>query len=189
MTQCATSMIVWMTRDPTRMATGTMHRAVSVSWLAHPGGGDAEQIQRTLGWSGIPHLGNEDLLLQWEVGVPAQDVTEQAAIAALALLIHDLGQGEILGALSIGSGGDYLVKLVGVRNQVQAESSGVREDRTGVESRSRLTKKKTQVLSKSAAGFAAVTTFHHPPDGVVQCYLHYVCQPGGKKPSQGKRRK
>ena len=134
-------------------------------------------------------MGGENLLAQWPLGASAHATTEQAAIAVLALLIHDLGEGEILKVLPIGSGGDYLVELVGVPKPVQAECSGIVADATGAESRSRLTKKKTQVLSKSAAGFASVTTFHHPPDGIVQSYLHYVRAPQRVRPSKGKGRK
>jgi hypothetical protein len=163
-----------------------MSRAVIVNWLARPGRGAATQENREIGWTGLANYAG-DLAVQWNVTVPPQDITEQAAIAVMALLIHDLAQGEILQVLQIGSGGDYLVQVGSLKRPIQAESSGIRSDTTGSQSRTRLNQKKVQVLTHSRAGFAAVTTFCHPHGDIVHSYLHYVCKRPRKR--KGKRTK
>jgi hypothetical protein len=163
-----------------------MSRAVTVNWLARPWRGAATQENRDIGWNGLANYAG-DLAVQWNITVPPQDVTEQAAIAVMALLIHNLARGEILRVLQIGSGGDYLVQVGGLRRPVQAESSGIRSDPSGSQSLSRLSQKKTQVLTHSRAGFAAVTTFCHPLGDIVHSYLHYVCKKPRKR--KGKRKK
>lgn len=184
--QCATSTIIRLSLDPTALPAGTMSRGVAVSWLARPGRGAATQEDRVVGWNGLAnHAG--DLAVQWAITVPPQDITEQAAIAVMALLIHDLAQGEILRVLQIGSGGDYLVRVGGLKRPIQAESSGIRSDSSGSQSLSRLNQKKAQVLTHSRAGFAAVTTFSHPHGGTAHSYLHYVCKKSRKR--KGTRKK
>lgn len=163
-----------------------MSRAVTVDWLPLPGSGTATQENREIGWNGLANFAG-DVAVQWNITVPAQDITEQAAIAAMALLIHDLAHGEILQVLAIGSGGDYLVQVGGLKRPIQAESSGLRLDASGSPSRTRLNQKKTQVLKHSRAGFAAVTTFSHGPSDIVHCYLHYVRKKPRKR--KGKRKK
>jgi hypothetical protein len=171
--QCAASAIVRLSLDPTRLLSGTMSREVCVSWLARPGTGPAADVRRTIGWSDLLNYSG-DVVVQWCAAVPAQDITEQAAIAVMALLLHDLAQGEIIRVLPIGSGGDYSVQVRGLKRSIQSECSGIHADETGHKSRTRLGQKKVQVLKKSRAGFASVTAFSHPPDGVVQSFLHYV---------------
>jgi hypothetical protein len=145
-------------------------------------------VQRELGWSGLADYSG-DVAVQWRIGVPPQDITEKAAIAVMAILIQDLAQGEVLEALRIGSGGDYLVRIRGRKRPIQAESSGIREDPSGGESRKRVNKKKVQVLQRSRAGFAAVTTFSHPQGGIVHNYLHYVKKtPRKRRRKKGRRR-
>ncbi|WP_171471352.1 hypothetical protein [Frigoriglobus tundricola] len=164
-----------------------MSRAVAIDWLARPGAGVATQENRQIGWNGLANYAG-DLAVQWNVTVAPQDITEQAAIAVMGLLIHDLAQGEILQVLSIGSGGDYLVQVGGLKRPIQAESSGIRTDSNGSQSRARLSQKKTQVLMHSRAGFAAVTTFSHPQGDIVQSYLHYVCKKPRKRKGKRKRK-
>jgi hypothetical protein len=186
--QCATSTIIRLSVDPTALSPGTMSRAVAVDWLARPGSGTPVQEQRAIGRSGLAN-GSGAAAVQWRQTIPSQDITEQAAIAVMALLIHDLAQGEIDQVLEIGSGGDYLVLVRDLKRPVQAESSGVRIDANGAESRRRLTKKKEQVLQRCRAGFAAVTTFAHRQGNIVHCYLHYARRkPRKKKHKKAKRR-
>ncbi|AMV29083.1 hypothetical protein VT84_32105 [Gemmata sp. SH-PL17] len=182
--QCATSAILRLSLDPTALPPGTMNRAVAVDWLARPGSGAAVQETRGVGWNGLVKFAG-DLAVQWNVAVPPQDITEQAAIAVMALLIHNLARGEILRVLPIGSGGDYSVQVSGLKRPIQAESSGIRSDPSGSQSRARLGQKKLQVLTVCRAGFAAVTTFAHAPGANVHSYLHYVC----KKPRKRKKKR
>ena len=83
--QCATSTIVRLSLDPTRLSPGTMSREVSVSWLARPGTGEPIRTQRMVGWNGLANYSG-DIALQWCIAIPPQDTTEQAAIAIMALL-------------------------------------------------------------------------------------------------------
>jgi len=118
----------------------------------------------------------DDLLIQWDIGISQQEHTEKASIAVMGLLLHDLVRGEILKVLPIGSGGDYLAKIVNSAGKVQVECSGILSDETGWESRSVLNKKKAQVLTDCDDGFASVTTFSHTQRGAVHSYLHRVCR-------------
>jgi len=150
---------------------------VRVNWVGRLAGETVVQVEREIGWNDLPeNLAADGIIAQWRRAVPPQDITEQAAIAIMALLIHDLDQGEVLSALPIGSGGDYLVAIRGLKKPVQSESSGIRLDATGSESRQRLKGKMAQVVSKSRAGFAAVTTFSHGPECIVHSYLHFARQ-------------
>lgn len=164
-----------------------MSRVVTVDWLARTGRTPIQE-HREIGWNSLANYGG-DAAIQWRWTVPSQDITEQAAIAVMALLIHDLAQGEILQVLEIGSGGDYLVLVRGLKRPLQAESSGIRIDANGAESRKRLAKKKGQVLQKCRTGFAGVTTFSHSQGNIVHSYLHYVYkQPRKRKRKKAKRR-
>lgn len=186
--QCGPSLIVRLSIEPTRQASGIMWRDVTVDWVAEPNGVEAVRHLRVLGWSEMPKAW-DDVLVQWPIGVSPHELTEKAAIAAMALLIHDLAQGEIVRVLSIGSGGDYHIEVAGASGQVQVECSGILIDRTGVESRSRLSKKKVQVLKKCTAGFASVTTFSHTQSEVVHSHLHRVCRESREQKPRKARRK
>ena len=72
-----------------------MYRDVTVDWVAEPNGVAAVQHLCALGWSGMPKEW-DDVLVQWPIGVSSHESTEKAAIAAMALLIHDLAQAEIV---------------------------------------------------------------------------------------------
>lgn len=184
--QCATSTIIRLSIDPTALPAGTMSRAVEVNWLPRPGSGTASQEHRGIGWAGLTDYAG-DLAVQWNITIPPQDITEQAAIAVMALLLHDLARGEIIQVLSIGSGGDYVVRVRGLKWWIQAECSGISADPNGSRSRATLKRKKAQVLTHSRAGFAGVTTFSHPQGDIVHSYLHYVCKKRRKR--KGKRKK
>jgi len=184
--QCALSLIVRLSIDPTRLAKGMMSREVSVNWLATPDGVELCE-ERIVSWVGAS-AGREDALVQWPVGVSSQRQTEDAAIAVTALLLHNLACAEIVKVLRIGSGGDYLVQLAGDAGLAQAESSGIRSDPTGSESKSVLNKKKAQVLKKCDSGFASVTTFLHTKSVSVHSYLHQVRRAvGGDQPKKIKK--
>jgi hypothetical protein len=186
-----TSTVVRLSVDPTQLPDGTMVRTVSVNWLSRPGGKPPEQVSRDIGWSNIPQYAGRRLCLQWLNTKNAQVVTEEAAIGVMALLISNLEAAEILRVLQIGSGGDYLLEIQGA-GQLQAESSGIHVDLLGYDSKARLAKKRNQVLTKSTAGFAAITAFSHTATQEVHAYLHYVTAPpggiGGKGSGSGKRR-
>jgi hypothetical protein len=121
------------------------------------------------------------------------DLTEDAAIALAALLIHDLENGTIETVLQIGSGGDYLVQVPQESSPIQIEISGVIEDESGRDSRSRLSQKSEQVLTRARVGFVSVTTFSLSPQKIVHSYLHFTKarrkKAGGSKPRKGPRRK
>jgi len=145
-----------------------MSRGLSVNWLATPDGVELRE-ERIVSWAGAL-VGRETAFAQWHHTVPAQDITEEAAIAIASLLLHEYVQGVILGALRIGSGGDYLVE--GFSEQFQIECSGLRVDANGSRSKTRLADKKDQVVSKCDKGLASVTTFSHSKDKMVHSYLH-----------------
>lgn len=171
----ATSTIVRLSLDPTALPDGTMSRAVSVDWMARPGGGPVVAVARQIGWGGVPaHVA--DACVLWPLTKNANDITEEAAIGVMALLLHDLERAEIRSVLQIGSGGDFVVAIDG-QPPTQAECSGVREDPTGSLSADRLRRKCEQVLTKSSAGFAAITAFRHGPGHGVHSHLRFVTAP------------
>ena len=100
-------------------------------------------------------------------------ITEDAAVAVMGLLIHNLENIVLRGVLQIGNGGDYSICLDNQGKLTQVEVSGIR-DGTDSQSRSRLKEKKTQVLQHSPHGFASVTTFQQSPRGIVHSFLHFV---------------
>jgi hypothetical protein len=113
----------------------------------------------------------------------AERITEDAAIAVMALLIHELEGVTVEEVYPIGSGPDYLVTLKGKGGDLSVEVSGIRVDGTGSESSSRLTKKRNQLLAKKTAGFVSITTFQRLKAGILHSYLNYVV-----KSSAGKKR-
>ncbi|MDY3557085.1 hypothetical protein R5W24_006272 [Gemmata sp. JC717] len=142
---------------------------------------------RDIEWAQVPqHL--KDQCVKWPNTRNEEDISEDAAIGVMALLLHELAGAVILSVLQIGSGGDYLVEIQG-QPPLQAESSGVRDDPHGYESTARLKQKCSQVLTKSEVGFASVVAFRHPPDQGVRCQLHYVSRtgPGSNHPKVKKR--
>lgn len=167
--------IVRLSLDPTALPADTMVRAVSVNWLARQGG-LPQQLSRDIGWRDVPrHILDE--CPKWTFTRNAQDITEDAAIGVLALLIHNLEDAEIRSVLQIGNGGDFTLSIRGVP-PLQAESSGIFVDPKGYLSTARLKKKCQQVVKKCWAGFASVVAFSHTATEEVHCYLHYVTEPG-----------
>lgn len=154
--------------------------------VARPGGNPAQQISRAIGWSNTPEYAESTICIKYLNTKNAQDITEEGAIGAMALLLSNLEKAEILRVLQIGSGGDYLLEIEGVI-QLQVESSGIQSDPHGYESKDRLAKKRNQVLTKSVAGFAAVTAFSHKATQEVHCYLHYVTAPTDNEGDKGSR--
>ena len=177
----APAAIVRLAIDPTPQPPGTMTRRIEVNWLRRPGNTPATQAHRDLGWNGLQHyLGT--LCVQLPLTVNDRTLTEQAAIAVLALLIHDLEGGVLQSVLPIGSGGDYLVRLRGDNSFLQVEVSGVKADADGSLSGPRLREKSQQVLTHRRVGYASVTTFAYRPEAVVHSYHHYV-----KRKKRGKK--
>jgi hypothetical protein len=130
----------------------------------------------------------DTLCVQSRIAVSEHDLTEFAAIGVMALLIHDLEGGVLQNVLPIGSGGDYLVIPREAESPIQVEVSGIQVDLNGADSRSRLSRKSTQVLSHSTVGYASVTTFSHPTGPIVHSYLHYVSRPRTTKKGRKKRK-
>jgi hypothetical protein len=179
-----------LTIDPIRQPSGTMSRRVDVDWVTQPGCDLAVHLQRSISWANlkqaIPNLGT--LLIQCPIGTNAQDLTEQAAIGVMALLIHDLEGVALRTVLQIGSGGDYVVQFQEGQAVTQVEVSGIRHAETASISEARLAQKREQVLKHSRTGYASVTTFSYPGGPIVHSYLHYVRQPPRKK-GRAKRKK
>ena len=171
---CAISTIVRLSLDPTPLPSGTMVRDVIVDWVARPGVSASQELTRQISWTGVPKAITDEAV-KWTVTKNSHDITEEAAIGVMALLLHDLEGAKILKVLQIGSGGDYLVAIPGSPN-LQAESSGIRVDPLGYLSTQRLKEKSEQVLTRCSAGFASVTAFSHSPSKDVRCQLCYVAR-------------
>lgn len=183
------STVVRLSLDPTRLASGTMSRSVSVAWVPFPGGSAPQPVAEEIGWSNVPaHFLAS--VVKWPLTRNRDDISEEAAIGVMALLLHRLASAEVLSVVQIGSGGDFLIEVQG-QPQMQAESSGIRDDPNGYLSTNRIKGKCAQVLTKSYAGFASVVAFSHPPNQGVCCHLRYVSQtgPGSNYPKPKKRKR
>ncbi len=169
---CGTSTIVRLSLDPPTMPSDTMVRSVIVDWVSRSGTGALQELTREIAWTDVPKAITEEAK-KWKKTKNSHDITEEAAIGVMALLLHDLEGAEILEVLQQGSGGDYLLDIPGVPD-MQAESSGIHTDPMGYLSTQRMKEKCEQVLTKCSTGFACVAAFSHSPSQDVRCKLHYV---------------
>jgi hypothetical protein len=182
MQPAAIAAIIRLSIDPTRLPAGTMSREVLVNWVRNPGKGSPVQVQRVIDWNAVPDAGT--LCDQYRLGLNDHALTEQAAIAVMALLIHDLEGGVLQRVVGLGGGGDYYVITPGSQKVDQVEVSGIREDAHGSEANKRLAKKTGQVLTHCKAGFVSVTTFAHSAVRIAHSYLHYVRREPKKRKSR-----
>lgn len=167
-----------------------MSRSVTVDWLARPGSGEPNQVDRNIHWASFQQAmpGLRTLLIQLPIVVNEQTLTEQAAIGVMALLIHALEGMVLQTVLPIGSGGDYPVQIQEGKARTQVEVRGIRRAETAAVSKTRLAEKRTQVLKQSKTGYASVTTFAYAAGPVVHSYLHHVRRAPTKKGAK-KRKK
>jgi hypothetical protein len=170
--------------DPIRQPDDTRKRAVTVDWISSKFGSPRQTEVYEIGWSGLPDSSIADCT-KVKRTMNEQRITEDAAIAVMALLIHELEGVSIESVLPIGSGGDYLVKHRKRKQGVQVEVSGIREDLLGNRAESRLAEKRAQVLKRSDSGYVSVTTFHHAVHGGPHSFLHFVAK---RERKQTKRR-
>jgi hypothetical protein len=164
------------------MPSGTTQRGIAVDRVSPKTKLTQVSQQCEIGWNRLRNV-SEEYCEKLKLSINAERITEDAAIGIMALLIHELEWCTISSVLPIGSGGDYLVTGVGGGPQTQVEVSGIRQDSTGSEGRSRLRTKCEQVLTKSSSGFASVTTFSRLAAATPHSYLHYV-EAGSKKRSR-----
>ncbi|WP_143393137.1 hypothetical protein [Fimbriiglobus ruber] len=106
----APSLIARLCFSPLALPAGKMTRAIDVEWASRGAPNSLQLLSKEIGWSNIPEILMEASQLAANT-IGDTVITEQAAIAVMALLIHDLEKLEILSVLQIGSGGDYLVSL------------------------------------------------------------------------------
>jgi hypothetical protein len=173
--------------DPIRQPDDAHKREVMVDRIASTTGSVRQSEIREIGWSGLPEF-SKDYCIRVTHTINERRITEDAAIAVMGLLIHELEGVSIESVLQIGSGGDYLVKLSKNEQSVQVEVSGIREDLAGNISELRLREKRAQVLVKSDVGYVSVTTFHRAANGGPHSFLHFA-EKGDRKRSRGRESK
>jgi hypothetical protein len=140
-------------------------------------------------WEGLLEEWKDDLIRLAHV-CNSEQLTEDAAVGVMSLLVHALEGARDLKVVPIGSGGDYLVYVEG--EELLIEVSGLdNPDRRGRCSQ-RLREKTAQVLSKRSVGFVSITTFRYPNSTDAHSYLHFVVRPetmdNQKKPRSRKRK-
>jgi hypothetical protein len=178
-----TKMILRLGVDPVRVAPGVLKRAMVVDRISpEPGKGRWEEV-REIGWANLPD--QLDRCEQVPEVINEPQITQDAAVGVMFLLIHELEGIVSPTVLQIGSGGDYLVTLSGKRGQVQVEVSGVKSGKPGRAS-SRRGEKLKQVRGP---GFVSVTTFQHGESGAAHSYLHFDNPGSGDKSTTQKRLK
>lgn len=180
-------LVLRLSLDPKRQPAGTRKREVTVDRIASAAGGVRQTEIREIGWNGLPKF-SEDYCIRATYTANEQRITEDAAIAIMSLLIHELEGVSIESVLPIGCGGDYFGKLRKNRSLVQIEASGIREDLVGNRAESRLTEKRAQVLEKSDSGYVSVTTFYRAANGGPHSFLHFVEKGTLKRTKRRKRR-
>lgn len=166
----------------------TLHRRTDVDHVTRSGEGAAVTLMRSIGWAGLGDLipGLTDCLEQLPITAPALDITEWAAIVVMALLIRDVESGTLEGVLPFGTSADYLVSFPPELRacDLPVEVSGVRAGDIG-DSRGRLSKKTSQLLTGSEVGFVSVTTFAlRGAEGAserVHSFLHCVRRDARRK--------
>jgi hypothetical protein len=169
--------------DPVRLPPGVLKRAVVVDRISPASGGDRREETREIGWANLPdHVGDCERV---RIRLNDHDITEQAAIGVMLLLIHELEGCVLTEVLRIGAGGDYLVSLSGHSEPVQVEVSGIKTGSRS-EASTRLGKKPGQVRG---AGFVSVTTFQHDRTGVAHSSLHFVDPGSGDQSTKRERPK
>ena len=167
--------------DPARAEAGAWKRPVRVDRIAPGPEPERREEAREIGWTGLT-----DLLERCEViseVLNQQEITEQAAIGVMLLLVHELEEAVLSRVLQIGSGSDYLVGVPGREGLVEVEVSGIRSGSAG-EASSRLGKRTRDRLR--GPGFVSVTTFQHGESGEAHSYLHFVDPAAGVDRGQGK---
>jgi hypothetical protein len=177
-----TKIILRLAIDPVRQAPGAVKRAITVDRISPGSGEDRWKETREIGWAGLS--GHLDRCEQVPIAMNEHDITTQAAIGVMLLLIHELEGVVQPRVLQIGSGGDYLISLSGASEPVQVEVSGIKSGSAGQAS-SRLGVKRGQV---HGAGFASVTTFEYGEAEAAHSYLHFVTPGGRAKGRKGQRK-
>jgi hypothetical protein len=190
--RCGAACVLRLGIDPVQQPAGTLKREVTIDRASPATKGRQIQEVRTIGWSELPHL-SEDFCLRWSLAFNRNDITEDAAIGVMALLIHAL-EGMTLEKVSqIGSGCDYYLRVGPRTKLLPLEVSGICEETSAGQRQSRLKEKCNQVLTHNRAGFVSVTTFRCAADDLVHSYLHLVEKRKSKRKkgrsNKAKRRK
>jgi hypothetical protein len=171
--------------EPFELPSGVKGREVLIDHDSpHAQAREAEDI-RAITWRDEDV--SEDERIRIRIVKNQHDLTEEAALCMMFLLIHVLERGQIQEVLAIGESGDYVV-LMPDRSQLLVEVSGITRDETGDEVRSRARKKREQVLTGSASGFVSVTTFLYKSRSEVHSLLHFVTKAKQQR-NQGDRKK
>src|SRR5262249_30176938 len=135
--QCGTAAILRLSIDPLRVPAGTKAREITIDRVTRKQPNARTEEIREVGWGNVEAVSEEDCI-RLKCAFNEERITEDAAIAVMALLIHELEGVTVEEVLPIGSGPDYLVTLKGKGGRLPVEVSGIREDATGSESSSRL---------------------------------------------------
>jgi hypothetical protein len=184
--QCGAALVLRLSIDPTPVPKNATTRPVSLDRISPSAVRARFEEVRTIGWNGATGVSGDDCA-RLAVTFNAGRITEDAALAVMALLIHELEGLTVDVVLPIGSGADYILSMRKGEQNAHVEVSGIREDESGRRSTVRLAEKCEQMLAKCPAGFASVTTFKHRKVGIVHSYLHYV-ESSKKKRKSNKRR-
>lgn len=172
--------------DPTKNSPGEFAREVQVNWVTRPGRFPPVTVNRSIGWAGADEIVTRSTYVARNRN--EHQLTEQAAIGVMALLLHDLEESStLIEVLRIGSGADYLVR--GPAGEAHIEVSGIRNVEFASQAMDRFRQKCGQLLQGAAEGYVSVTTFSHPTGPIVHSFLHFISRPAqlaSKKKRRGK---
>jgi hypothetical protein len=185
--RCGPACVLRLGIDPAQQPEGTLKRDVTIDHASAKTENTPVQKLRTIGWSELPHL-TVDFCHRWSMAFNRNDITEDAAIAVMGLLIHAL-EGMTLERVSeIGSGCDYYARAAPNAKRVPLEVSGICEETSPGQARTRLKEKCDQLLGRNRAGYVSVTTFQHADGNLLHSFLHYVVK-AKAKPRKGRTNK
>ncbi len=179
--QLGTAIILRLSVDPLRLASGVSKRAVTVSRISPTSVDVRREEAREIGWANLSDY--RDRCEQVPLILNEQRITEDAAIGVMLLLIHELEGVVSPRVLPIGSSSDYLANLPGTLESVEVEVSGIKTGSPGQAS-SRLGEKRKKILG---AGFVSVTTFQYGEAESAHSYLHFVTKASVAKAAKPKR--
>jgi hypothetical protein len=149
---------------------------IPVDWVSKESYPEASEVRRTVNWKSVAEMRAIEI-----AKIPftknEQQITSEAAIAIVSLMIHALAGIEIVGVLKIGSGSDYKIQLQSAESVL--ECSGLNRPGGRSRSRDRLREKREQLLGKDDHGYVGIVTFGGVEFGGTRCDLHFVKKPLG----------
>lgn len=173
--------------DPTAALVGSKQRKVEVEYLDSGAIEPATSVV-AIGWAGLPDSFS-DICSRTGLVLGIDRITEHAAIGAMSLFVSEFGGAKVVEVIQNGSGPDYMLTLQHRERKIPVEVSGIRQESSPREARSRVRQKSRQALKWDDRAIVSVTVFHSATGGEVSSYLHFVERPAARRKKSSRRRR